>query len=265
MQNVDLFLLNDNDRINGPVMSYNDPKSHLIQGFTRGEIGGNERLIKFIADNLATGPVTRTINGKTHQVGRTVNWVFVHRGEGNLSGESVNIGGIGGSDASLFVTTAVGDVTALTGQYFPLSADPLSDTEIVDTLVHETAHLLGAEHKYAEGCPTKEPFFGGELGCSNPRRQRYFGARNVTAMTPVIKAGLARCNNAYSSQSSCENQVDNECALTADYTRIAACQAELKVTYCSDLCPRTALDARVVINAMPTIINEPNYVSAPAR
>src|SRR4051812_25283094 len=98
MQNVDLYLLNDFTRVNGPVMSYNDPNSHLTAGVRRGEIGGDERLMQFIRDNLATGPVTRTVGRKTHQVGRTVNWVFVHRGEGGLQGKAASIGGLTGAD-----------------------------------------------------------------------------------------------------------------------------------------------------------------------
>ena len=161
------------------------------------------------------------------------------------------------------MTTALGDVTALNGQYFPLSANPLSDREILDSLAHETGHLLGGKHELADGCPTKSPYTGGELMCPYVQRTRYFGSRNYNAVNNVIRGGLSRCNNAFSSQSSCENQVDNECGRILDYTQIAACQAEMKLTYCSDLCTLPMLQARVVINALPTIIGT-GVVSAPA-
>ncbi len=262
MHNVDLYLLNDFVRANSRVMSYNDPNSHLTAGL-RGDIGGNKRLVQFMKDNLATGAVTRTINGKTHQLGRTINWVLVHRGEGGLQGEVTNIGWLANSEASLFVTTAVGDVTALNGQYFPLRADPLAYTEIIDALAHETGHMLGGKHELAEGCPTRSPYTGGELMCAYVQRSRYFGSRNYSAVNNVIKGGLSRCNNAFSSQSDCENQVDNECGRILDYTQIAACQSEMKLVYCSDLCTLAARQARVVINALPTTIGT-GVVSAPA-
>ncbi len=78
MHNVDLYLLNDFTRANSRLMSYNDPNSHLTAGL-RGDIGGNKRLVQFMKDNLATGAVTRTINGKTHQLGRTINWARAPR------------------------------------------------------------------------------------------------------------------------------------------------------------------------------------------
>jgi len=154
MHNVDLYLLNDFVRANSRIMSYNDSTSHITAGLTSGEIGGNERLVRFMRDNLATGPVTRTINGKTHQLGRTVNWVFVHRGEGGLQGQVNALPALNSSDANLFVTTAVGDVTALNRQYYPLRAEPLAYSEIIDTIAHEMGHIIGARHDLAEGCPT---------------------------------------------------------------------------------------------------------------
>jgi hypothetical protein len=262
MHNVDLYLLNDFVRANSRVMSYNDPNSHITAGL-RGDIGGNKRLVQFMKDNLATGPVTRTIGGRTHQVGRTMNWVLVHRGEGALQGEVTNIGWLATAEDSLFVTTAVGDVTAVNGQYFPLSPNPLPEREIIDALAHETAHLLGAEHKYAEGCPTRPPLIGGELMCGALQRSRYLSSRNYSAVNNVIKGGLARCNNAFSGLADCENKVNEECGRILDYTQIAACQSEMKLVYCSDLCTLPLLQARVVINALPTTIGS-GVVSAPA-
>ena len=263
MHNVDLYLLNDFVRANSRVMAYNDANSHLTAGVRAGEIGGNKRLVQFMKDNLATGPVTRTINGKTHQLGRTVNWVFVHRGEGGLQGEVTDIGWLANAEASLFVTTAVGDVTALNGQYFPLRADPLAYSEIIDTIAHETGHLLGGRHELAEGCPTRSPYTGGELMCGYVQRSRYFGSRNYNAVNNVIKGGLNRCNNAFSGLADCENKVNDECGRILDYTQIAACQSEMKLVYCSDLCSLPQRQARVVINALPTTIGT-GVVSAPA-
>jgi hypothetical protein len=262
MHNVDLYLLNDFTRANSRVMSYSDPNSHISAGL-RGDIGGNKRLVKFMKDNLATGPVTRLINNKTHQLGRTINWVLVHRGEGGLQGEVTDIGWLATSEASLFVTTAVGDVTALNGQYFPLRDEPLPYTEIIDALAHETGHLLGGKHELAEGCPTRSPFVGGELMCGYVQRSRYFGTRNYNAVQNVIKGGLGRCNNAFSGPADCENKVNEECGRILDYTQIAACQSEMKLVYCSDLCTLPLLQARVVINALPTTIGG-GVVSAPA-
>jgi metallopeptidase family M12-like protein len=263
MHNVDLYLLNDFTRANSRIMSYNDSTSHLTANVRPGEIGGNKRLVNYMHSNLATGPVSRTIGGKTHAVGRTVNWVFVHRGEGGLQGEVDAISALGSADANLFVTTAVGDVTALNGQYFPLQAEPFPYAEIIDTIVHETGHIIGARHDLATGCPTKAPYTGGEIMCGSLKRGRFFGSANYNAATTPVKIGLNRCNNAFSSQGACENAVDQECGRILDYTQIAACQAEMKLTYCSDLCTLSLRQARVVINALPTTIGS-GVVSAPA-
>jgi hypothetical protein len=248
MTNIDLILLNDFDRLSGPVMNYVDANSN--------QSGGNTRLIDWMKANLGTGSVTQTSGRQIVTVGRLVNWVFTYQGQGSAQGQVTSTPAIGGSEAHLFVSTI-----DARGNEYPRD-------EILKTVMHEFGHIMGGLPKpTAEGCPRSvESQVGGEIMCDTLRRELRFGQANTRLINGVANGALNRCNTAFASKSACENYVDNEiCGRLLDYTQIANCQLTNKQSLCSDrFCSQSDNNTRLQINALPAVINNNRTVTAPA-
>jgi hypothetical protein len=244
MHNIDLILLDDFTRSTGPMSSYYDSAP---------QVGGNTRLISTMRSRLRTGDVTKTVpSGTTHLVGRTLNLVFVHANFGGLGGEVDAIGGIGSTDANMFISTAAGDLT-VGGVYYPLVEQ--RPAFVLELLLHEAGHLFGGQHggrNELADCPSS----GREIMCAGftGLQHRFSATKNWPRVERYMKGTLQRCNSAFSSRASCENQVMTECARTGDYTQIAPCVTELTPVYCNDICSMPQKQARVLINSFPSVL-----------
>jgi hypothetical protein len=251
MQNIDLILLEDFKRAEGPMATYHD---------TAPQRGGHTRLVDAMRTRLRTATVSKTVpNGTTHLVGRTINWVFVYGNYGDQQGFVDTIGNLAGSDANMFISMSGGDLTR-GGVYYPLKEQ--LGSVVMETLLHETGHIFGGQHgtnNELADCP-KDRF---EIMCQGSKLQRRFGSQNALRVTNVIKPALARCNSAFSTVNACENAVSNMCSAILDYRQIQPCIDSNIVANCRDICTPASKNARVVINSLPgTITNDPTVVAA---
>ena len=249
MQNIDLYLLDDFDRVTGPMADYYDSNSHLSDG--------DERLLNVMRARLKTGNVQKTVpNGTTHLLGRTMNWVFVHANYGGLGGAAdVTIPSLGTADANAFFSTGAGQGSIV--------SDARQST-IDELILHEVGHVFGGQHG-GQGNPLADCPWGGpfEIMCAGyTNLQRRFGPANTTRVANVTQYTLQRCNSAYSSVSSCENAVSTECSRILDYTKIQPCIDANVAANCRDICTATQKSARVVINSLTSPIGR-NVVVAP--
>lgn len=243
LHNVDLVLVDDVDRYNSVMyMNYNDPRHDVVA--RRGEVGGNGRLIQFMRDNLSTGSYVYRHNGRNYNVGRTVNWVFTHQAQGNLGGEANSTPALHTSDANLFVTTSSGGFNSI----------PLNDLPwnyVIETIVHEMGHILGATHEDASGCAKPPgPYLGGSIMCSGFSRDYRFSPVNKGRTSNGMRTALSACFD-FPSQSACEQFADEPCLRILDYTQIAACQLSRRATYCDNRCTSYDYTVRSIINSMP--------------
>ena len=248
MHNIDLILLNDFDRVTGPMADYVAPGSTNQQR--------RNNLLATMRSRLRTGNVNKTVpNGTTHLLGRTINWVFVY-GDYYTQGEVDAIGAISSADGNAFISTSGGDGTA---------ERPMSEmirAAVIETIEHETGHLVGGQHgarNELADCPATHK----EIMCSSGiPRDRRFGTANYNRVTGYMKFTLARCNSAFSSQNSCFNAVSTECSRILDYTQIQPCIDANVAANCQDICTTALKTARVVINSLPAKINDGTTVSA---
>lgn len=248
MHNIDLILLNDFDRRQGPMADF---KATGGNGAARGD-----QLMVTIRNRLRTGPVNKTVpNGTTYLVGRTINWVFVW-GDYYNQGAVNKIGDINTTDANLFVSTSGGDGTP---------GRPIAEMihgVVLETLLHETGHLIGGQHganNELADCPTGHH----EIMCSSGLgRERRFGSANYRRTEAYVKSALQRCSSAFSSVSACQNAVTDMCSMLGDYTQIQGCIDANVAANCQDVCSGTLKSARVVINSLPAIINNATTVNA---
>ncbi len=248
MQNIDLFLLDDFDRVTGPMADYYDSNSSASDG--------DDRLLNAMRARLKTGNVQKTTpNGTTHLLGRTLNIVFVHANYGGLGGAAdVTIPSLGTGDANAFFSTGAGQGSTVNEQR----------QSVVDELIlHELGHIFGGQHgsrNELADCPFGGPF---EIMCAGyTNLQRRFGPANTNRVGNVMKYTLQRCNSAYSSVSSCENAVSTECSRILDYTQIQPCIDANVAANCRDICTGTQKTARRVINSLTSPIGR-NVVVAP--
>jgi hypothetical protein len=250
MHNIDLILLNDFNRVTGPMADYVAPGSTNQQR--------RNNLLATMRSRLRTGNVNKTVpNGTTHLLGRTINWVFVY-GDYYNQGEVDAIGAISSADGNAFISTSGGDGTA---------ERPISEmirAAVIETIEHETGHLIGGQHgerNELADCPATRK----EIMCSSGiPRDRRFGTANYNRVTGYVKFTLARCNSAFSSQNSCFNAVSTECSRILDYRQIQPCIDANVAANCQDICTAALKTARVVINSLPAKINDDRTVSAGA-
>lgn len=248
MQNIDLYLLEDFDRITGPMADYYDSNSHASDG--------DERLLNTMRSRLKTGNVQKTVpNGTTHLLGRTINIVFVHANYGGLGGAAdVTIPSLGTADANAFFSTGAGQG--------PIVNEARQST-IDELILHELGHIFGGQHgtdNRLADCPWGGPF---EIMCGGyVNLQRRFGPANSTRVANVMKSTLQRCNSAYSTVASCETAVHNDCTRILDYLQIQPCIDANILANCRDICTSTQKNARVVINSLSSPIGR-NVVVAP--
>ena len=257
MQNVKLVMLDDFDRMTSPMLTYMD-NDHWIAASPR-DLGGNNRLVNFMRDKLSTGPYYRTVNGTRHEVGRIVNWVFIHQGAGDQAGQVNAIGGIGSADANLYVNTSSGDFARFRNtERFALME--VARVEVLDLIMHEQGHLLGGEHEpVAEKCGNEGPYRGGEIMCSShTSKERYFGPKNAAKLGQVFQRALGRCTTVWANEGACPNHVDTICGRILDYSQIAACQQAQRAALCSDLCTTARKQTQTVVDGLPYFIRENN-------
>jgi len=256
MQNVKLVMLDDFDRMTSPMLTYTD-NDHWIAASSR-DIGGNTRLVNFMRNNLSTGPYYRTVNGVRHDVGRIVNWVFIHQGAGDQSGQVNAIGGVGSADANMYVNTSSGDFARFRNtERFPLK--DVIRVEVLDLIMHEQGHLLGGEHDpVAEKCGNEGDGRGGEIMCTTFSKDRYFGPKNTAKLGQVFQRALGRCNTVWATEGACHNHVDTICGRILDYSQIAACQQAQRAALCSDLCTTSRKQTQTVVDGLPYFIRENN-------
>jgi len=248
MHNIDLFLLEDFDRVTGPMADYYDSNSPT---------GGDSRLLSAMRTRLKTGTVQRTVpNGTTHLLGRTMNWVFVHANYGGLGGAAdVTIPSLGTADANAFFSTGVGQSFVVTEQR----------QQYVDELIwHETGHVFGGQHGVPNNpladCPRGGPY---EIMCQGfTGLQKRFGSANYTRVANVMKGALQRCSSTFSSRAACETAVVNDCSRILDYMQVQPCIDANILANCSDICSSAQKNARVVINSLTSPIGR-NVVVAP--
>lgn len=248
MQNIDMYLLEDFDRITGPMADYYDSNSHASDG--------DERLLNTMRARLKTGTVQRTVpNGTTHLLGRTINIVFVHANYGGLGGAAdVTIPSLGTADANAFFSTGAGQGSVV---------NEARQSTIDELILHELGHVFGGQHgpdNRLADCPWGGPF---EIMCGGyVNLQRRFGPANANRVANVTKSALQRCNSAYSTVAACETAVYNDCTRILDYTQIQACVDANILANCRDICTSAQKNARVVINSLSSPIGY-NQVVAP--
>jgi hypothetical protein len=248
MHNIKLILLNDFDRVTGPMADYVAPGS-------TSELRRNN-LLATMRSRLRTGAVSKTVpSGVTYDLGRTINWVLVY-GDYYNQGEVEAIGGISSADGNLFVSTSGGDGTA---------GRPISEmihAAVLETLEHETGHLLGGKHgtrNELADCPTNHK----EIMCSSGiPRDRRFGTANYNRVAGYLRHTLQRCSSAFNSQNSCVNAVSNMCSAIGDYTQIQFCIDANVAANCQDICTAVQKTSSVVINTLPDKINNGTTVNA---
>lgn len=240
MHNIDLYLLEDFDRVTGPMADYYDSTTPATPG-------GDLRLVSAMRTRLKTGNVQRTVpNGTTHLLGRTMNWVFVHDNYGSAGMADTTMPSLGTADANAFFSTATGQGTSLIDQ---------RDAFIDELIWHEVGHVFGGLHgprNELADCPFRGPY---EIMCVGfTGLQKRFGSANYNRVANVMKSTLQRCSSTFSSRASCETAVQNECSRILDYTQIQFCIDSNIQANCQDICSSAQKSARVVINSLTSPI-----------
>jgi len=259
LHGIDLILLNDFPRDTGPMSDYLDPQPETGEG----------RFLAAMRARLQTGPVNKTTSqGVTYLLGRTVNVVFTWGYYGSSQGVTDTIGGLGNTDANIFITTSGGGFTDNNG-FHPIGE--LLHAGVLEILEHELGHLLGGEHgsrNELADCPGGVQ--GGnhnEIMCSSGiPRERRFGSANFQRTLRQVKGTLQRCNSAFTSKNSCVNYVSSVvCGAILDYTQIQACIDAQVAANCQDICTTTQKSARRLINSLAPTLTSGVSAAGPAQ